>query len=577
MEKTWVLKPRGDETLIQELAKSLSVDPVIANLLVQRGITTFKEADEFFNPDIKKLHDPFLMKDMDKAIMRIEKALNNNEKILIYGDYDVDGTTAVAMLYSFFRKRYSQIRYYIPDRYGEGYGISFKGIDYAANNAFTLVIALDCGIKAVEKIKYANKKGVDFIICDHHLPGDTIPQAVAVLDAKQPGCKYPYKELSGCGVGFKLIQAFCIKRSISFNQIYTFLDLVAVSIASDIVPITDENRILAFYGMEKLNKEPVFGLKAIKKVCGIDDMGMNINDIVFKIGPRINAAGRIETGSKAVELLVSQNEEDALKFAKGINIFNENRRDLDQKITAESIEMINSNEAIKNKKTTVLYNPEWHKGVVGIVASRLIEHYYRPTIILTKSNGFITGSARTVEGFDLYHAIDKCGQLLENYGGHKFAAGISLKPENLNKFIEMFEKVVSESITEKQLIPHIEIDDVLKLSQIDAKFFRILQRFQPYGPENMNPVFVANNVFDSGIGKTVGKKNEHLKLDLRQDSCPGSIFPAIGFGLGSKAMEVAECRTFDVCFSVDKNDFMNKTSLQLRLRDIQLKNLKYYE
>lgn len=572
MEKQWVLKSRGDEALIQELALSLSVDPVIANLLVQRDIKTYKDAEEFFNPDITKLHDPFLMKDMEKAITRIEKALANDEKILIYGDYDVDGTTAVAVTYSFFKERHSKIRYYIPDRYGEGYGISFKGIDYAANNNFTLVIALDCGIKAVEKIEYANSKGIDFIICDHHLPGDNIPNAVAVLDAKQPGCEYPFKELSGCGVGFKLIQAFCIKRNIPFDAIYTYLDLVAVSIASDIVPMTGENRIFAYHGMKKLNENPVIGLKAIKKVSGIESMEMNINDIVFKIGPRINAAGRIETGSKAVELLVSQNEEDAFRFAKDINECNENRKDLDQKIFSDAHEMINSNKSLIENKTTVLFNPDWHKGVVGIVASRLIDYYYRPTVILTKSNGLINGSARTVEGFDLYHAIDQCGHLLENYGGHMFAAGISMKPENLEKFTEMFERVVSENITKEQLTPHIEIDDILNLAQIDAKFFRILQRFQPYGPGNMSPIFGTYNVYDSGTGKTVGKKNEHLKLDLMHDSCPGLIFPAIGFQLGKKAVEVAECRTFDVCFSIDKNDFMNKSTLQLRLRDIRLKN-----
>ncbi len=572
MEKQWVLKSRGDEALIQKLALELSIDPVIANLLVQRNIKTYQEVEEFFNPDITKLHDPFLMKDMDKAIARIEKALESDEKILIYGDYDVDGTTAVAVAYSFFKERHSRIRYYIPDRYGEGYGISFKGIDYAANNNFTLVIALDCGIKAVEKIEYANSKGVDFIICDHHLPGDNIPTAVAVLDAKQPGCEYPFKELSGCGVGFKLIQAFCIRKNIPFEEIYRYLDLVAVSIASDIVPMTGENRIFAYHGMKKLNENPVIGLKAIKKVSGIETMEMNINDIVFKIGPRINAAGRIETGSKAVELLVSQSEEDAFRFAKDINECNENRKDLDQKIFSDAHEMINSNKSLINNKTTVLFNPDWHKGVVGIVASRLIDYYYRPTVILTKSNGLINGSARTVEGFDLYNAIDQCGHLLENYGGHKFAAGISMKPENLEKFTEMFEKIVSENITVEQLTPHIEIDDILNLSQIDPKFFRILQRFQPYGPGNMSPIFGTYNVCDSGTGKTVGKKNEHLKLDLMHDSCPGVIFPAIGFQLGKKAVEVAECRTFDVCFSIDKNDFMNKITLQLRLRDIRLKN-----
>ncbi len=570
MDKAWILKPRGDDRLIKKLANELNVDEVIANLLIHRGLTTYKEAEQFFNPDLANIHDPFLMKNMDKAILRIEKAFENNEKILIYGDYDVDGTTAVALVYSFFKKKYSQIRYYIPDRYGEGYGISFKGIDYAATNNYTLVIALDCGIKAVEKIEYANKKGIDFIICDHHLPGDIIPNAVAVLDAKQRGCDYPFKELSGCGVGFKLIQAFCIKKGIQLDEVFEYLDLVAVSIASDIVPMIGENRIFAFHGMKKLNDNPVIGLKAIKKVSGIENIDMNINDIVFKIGPRINAAGRIETGTKAVELLVSQNEDDALKFAKDIDECNQNRKDLDQKIYSDAQEMVDKDEAIKYKNTTVLYNPDWHKGVVGIVASRLIDCYYRPTIILTKSNGFINGSARTVEGFDLYHAIDQCGHLLENYGGHMFAAGVTMKAENLDKFIKLFEEVVSKDITKEQLTPHIEVDDEISLSQIDAKFFRILQRFQPYGPGNMTPVFVSKNVHDLGTGKTVGKKNEHLKLDILQDNCT-TVFPAIGFGLGNKATEIAETRNFDICFSVDKNDFMNKVSLQLRLRDLRLK------
>lgn len=572
MEKQWVIKPRGEELKVDELASSLSIDPVLANLLVHRGIKTFEEAEAFFNPDLSQLHDPFLMKDMDKAVHRIQTAIEKGENILVYGDYDVDGTTAVAMIYSFFKKLHSKIYYYIPDRYGEGYGISIKGIDYAANNGYSLVIALDCGIKAVEKIKYANSKKIDFIICDHHLPGDNTPDAVAVLDAKQPGCEYPFKDLSGCGVGFKLMQAYCIKQNLPLEETYKYIDLVAVSIASDIVSITGENRIFAYFGMKKLNEDPVTGLKAIKKVSGIDNIDMNINDIVFKIGPRINAAGRIETGSKAVDLLIVENEDEANILAKDINSCNEDRKTLDQKTFSDALEMINSNEKLQKKKTTVLFNPDWHKGIVGIVASRLIDHYYRPTIILTQSNGLISGSARTVEGFDLYNAIDRCGHLLENYGGHMFAAGVSLKPENLEKFTNLFEEIVAENITKEQLIPHIEIDDMVSLKQIDAKFFRILQRFQPYGPGNMTPVFGTQNVSDSGYGRTVGKKNEHLKLDLKHDSCPGVVFPAIGFHLGNKATEVAESRNFDVCFSIDKNEFMNKTTLQLRLRDIRLKN-----
>ena len=574
MEKKWVIKPKGDEVLINELATSLNIDPVLANLLVHRGVKTFEEAEAFFNPDLSQLHDPFLMKDMDKAVDRIELAIKNNESILVYGDYDVDGTTAVSMVYSFFKKRHNNIHYYIPDRYGEGYGISFKGIDYAANNGYSLVIALDCGIKAVEKMKYAGSKNIDFIICDHHLPGDTIPVTAAVLDSKQPGCNYPFKELSGCGVGFKLIQAFSMRNNLSFDEVYAYIDLVAVSIAADIVPITGENRIFAFFGMKKLNENPMVGLKAIKKVSGIESIDMNINDIVFKIGPRINAAGRIETGSKAVDLLTSNSEAEAFKMAEDINSCNEDRKNLDQKTFSDALEMIKKDPDSEKKNTTVLFNEKWHKGIVGIVASRLIDYYYRPTIILTQSNGLISGSARTVEGFDLYNAIDKCGHLLENYGGHMFAAGVTLKPENLERFIKEFEEIVSQNITSEQLTPHIEIDDFVSLSQIDAKFFRILQRFQPFGPGNMTPVFATQNVSDSGYGKTVGKNNDHLKLDLMHDRCPGLIFPAIGFHLGNKVTEVAESRNFDICYSIDKNEFMNKVSLQLRLRDIRLKHFE---
>jgi len=571
MDKLWIVKAKGKTEIIETLAKELNVSKIIANLLAQRNITTFDEAEQFFNPKLSNLHDPFKMKNMGAAINRIENALTNNEKILIYGDYDVDGTTAVALVYSFFKKNYSNIRYYIPDRYGEGYGISFKGIDYAYNNGFKLVIALDCGIKANEKIEYANTKGIDFIICDHHLPGDSIPNALAVLDSKQPGCEYPFKELSGCGVGFKLIQAYSIKNAVPIERVLEYLDLVAVSIASDIVPMTGENRIFAFHGMKKLSENPITGLKAIKKVAGIDNLDMNINDIVFKIGPRINAAGRIETGTKAVELLVEENEEKALKIAKDIDDCNQNRKDLDQSIFSEAQEMIEKSELIKNRKTTVLYNPDWHKGVVGIVASRLIDCYYKPTVILTKSNGFVNGSARTVEGFDLYHAIDKCGNLLENYGGHMFAAGVTLKEDNLNKFIDMFEKVVDETITKEQLTPHIEADDEIELSEIDSKLFRILQRFQPYGPGNMTPVFITKNVNDVGTGRTVGKNNEHLKLDIVQNNKP-LVFSSIAFGHGNKATEIAETKNFDICFSIDKNEFMNKTTLQLRIRDIKFKS-----
>ncbi len=569
-EKKWILKPKGDQKLIDFLSHQLDIHTVLANLLVQRNITTVDEAKKFFRPSLDDLHDPFLMKDMDKAIERLKRAFANQEKILIYGDYDVDGTTAVSLLYSFFRNHYSNIDFYIPDRYAEGYGISFQGIDFAEKHKFSLIIALDCGIKAVEKVKYAKSKNIDFIICDHHLPGDVIPDAIAVLDPKRPDCSYPFKELSGCGVGFKLLQAYCIEEKINLEELYKYLDLVAVSIASDIVPITGENRIIAHYGLKKLNENPIMGLKALIEISKLVDTKLNVNDIVFKIGPRINAAGRIEKGNKAVRLLTSIDEAEARRHARSINDFNEERKELDQTIFKEAIELIEKDPEFPNKKTTVLYKEDWNKGVIGIVASRLIEYYYRPTIILTKSNGLINGSARTVEGFDLYNAIDRCGHLLENYGGHTFAAGLSLKPENLYKFIQAFEKVVSETIKDEQLTPFIEIDDILEFKDIDAKFFRVLHLFEPFGPGNMTPIFVSYNVYDSGSGKTVGKNNEHLKLELKQNSFKNYFFPAIAFNFGHKVDELIQAKRFNVCYSIDKNEFMNKETLQLRIRDFQI-------
>lgn len=570
--KHWIIKPRGDNEVIKLLSEQLDIHPVLANLLVQRGIDTVEKAKSFFVPNLNDLHDPFLMKDMNLAVDRLIKAFQNNEKILIYGDYDVDGTTAVSLLYSFFKKRYNNISYYIPNRYDEGYGISIKGIDYAAQHKFNLVIALDCGIKAIEKIDYANKKNIDFIICDHHLPGDTIPNAIAVLDPKRNDCSYPFKDLSGCGVGFKFLEAYCKKQNIPLEELFQYLDLVAVSIASDIVPIIGENRIIAHFGLIKLNENPIIGLKALKEIARVGQSKLNINDIVFKIGPRINAAGRIENGTKAVELLISETEAEARRHARDINECNEDRKSLDQKIFQEALAMIKSDINYKNKKTTVLFNQNWHKGVIGIVASRLIEYYYRPTIILTQSNGIINGSARTVDGFDLYNAIDKCSHLLENYGGHMFAAGLSLKPEKLYTFIETFENIVSSTITDELLTPHIEIDDVLEFKDIDARFFKILHKFEPFGPGNMTPIFASYNVYDSGSGKTVGKNNEHLKLDLKQESSKNYFFPAIGFNLGYKVEELIHAKKFNICYSIDKNEFMNKVSLQLRIRDIQLSN-----
>ncbi len=567
--KHWILKPKGNNEVIKTLSEKLEIHPVLANLLAQRGIDTVEKAKSFFIPDLNELHDPFLMKDMDKAVDRLIKAFSNNENVLIYGDYDVDGTTAVSLLYSFLKKKYNNLSFYIPDRYNEGYGVSYKGIDYASQQKFDLVIALDCGIKAVEKIEYASQKNVDFIICDHHLPGDSIPDAIAVLDPKRPDCNYPFKDLSGCGVGFKFLQAYCQHENIPLTELFQYLDLVAVSIASDIVPIIGENRIIAHFGLKKLNEDPIMGLKALKDIARVGQMKLNINDIVFKIGPRINAAGRIEHGTKAVELLTSESDAEARRHARDIDECNEDRKSLDQKIFNEAIEMIENDPEFKNKKTTVLFNQNWHKGVIGIVASRLIEYYYRPTIILTQANGIVNGSARTVDGFDLYNAIDRCGHLLENYGGHMFAAGLSLKPEKLYTFVETFEKIVSSSITDELLIPHIEIDDVLEFKDIDARFFKILHKFEPFGPGNMTPIFASYNVYDTGSGRTVGKNEEHLKLDLKQESSKNFFFPAIGFNLGYKVGELIHTKKFNICYSVDKNEFMNKESLQLRIRDIQ--------
>ncbi len=569
MDKKWIIKPKEDEQKINDLAESLSVSEIIANLLVQRGITNFEDAKQFFRPELSQLYDPFLMKDMEMAVGRLDIAIKNNEKILVYGDYDVDGTTAVATVYSFFKKIHPNIDYYIPDRYSEGYGISYKGIDFAAENNFSLVIALDCGIKAVEKIDYANDKDVDFIICDHHTPGDMLPEAVAVLDPKRNDCDYPFKELSGCGVGFKLLQAFARSNKISDDEVFSYLDLAAVSIASDIVPIIDENRVLAYYGLKKLNNDPQLGLKSIIKTSGLEKKEIFITDIVFKIGPRINAAGRIETGAKAVELLIADDTNKANNMSSDINDNNNTRKDFDSTITQQALKMIEVSEELKNRKTTVLYNPKWHKGVIGIVASRLIETYYRPTIVLTQSNGLITGSARSVQGFNLYNAIDACKDLLENFGGHKFAAGLSLKKENLKAFQDKFEQVVSQQIKPDQLIPKINIDAKVKFDDINPKLYRILKQFQPFGPNNMSPVFVTENVFDTGNGKIVGKDKNHLRLSLLQKGNTNKSLPAIAFRQSDCYDIIKEKQLFSVCYNIDENNFNGNTSIQLKVKDIK--------
>lgn len=572
MYKNWVIKLPGETQTTKNLADALGVEYPIANLLVQRGVKTFDEARNFFRPELNQLHDPFLMKDMEKAVERLTLAIKNKEKILVYGDYDVDGTTSVSMMYSFLQHFTSNIDYYIPDRYSEGYGISYKAIDFASKGSFSLIIALDCGIKAVEKIEYANRNKVDFIVCDHHTAGNCIPQAVAVLDPKRPDCNYPYKELSGCGVGFKLLQGYCLKNNINQELIYPFLDLLVVSIASDIVPITGENRVLAYYGLKQINTNPRNGLKAIMKISGLEGKEISIDDIVFKIGPRINASGRIEKGKSSVELMVSDDPNLAANMSGIINDYNNTRRSIDTNITQQALAMIAASKEFQKKKSTILFNPEWHKGVVGIVASRLTESHYKPTIVLTESNGFITGSARSVAGFDLYKAIEACSPLLENFGGHIYAAGLTLKKENLKEFTQRFEEIVSETILNEQQIPNVDIDMELRLRDITPKFYRILRQFEPFGPENMNPVFFTENVVDDGSGKEVGNNNEHLKLNLLHEDEPYKAYSAIGFNMTGYFKQIKKGKPFDICYCIEQNEYRGQTTLQLRIKDIKTDN-----
>ena len=568
MEKKWIIKDKADSIVVRQLADSLGVPGSLANLMAQRYITTREEADSFFNPGLGHLHDPFLMKDMNIAVDRILTAINKKEKILVYGDYDVDGTTAVALTYSFLKGHNSNVEYYIPDRYKEGYGVSFLGLDFAYQNNCKIVITLDCGIKAVEKVKYARSKGIDVIICDHHYPGDEIPKALAVLDPKQPDCGYPYKDLSGCGVGFKLIHALSRVLGMPFVEISNYLDLVAVSIASDIVPMTGENRVMAYFGLKQLNEAPRIGLREIIRESEINK-ALTIEDIVFKIGPRINAAGRMETGSKAVELLISNDSKLATGISKEINCFNIERRTVDRTITNEAMRMISEDQGTVNARTTVLYNPSWKKGVIGIVASRLIETYYRPTVILTESNGFATGSARSVQGYDLYQAIESCSDLLESFGGHMYAAGLTLKKENIKPFMERFEQFVNSTITEDQLMPRVFIDTELAFSEIDEEFFNVINKFQPFGPENMSPVFVSRSVFDTGAGRMVGSSGEHLKLELCQESTGIKSLSAIAFSQANHFEYIRSGKPFDICYSIEMNEFRGNRNLQLNIRDIK--------
>ena len=568
MEKRWKIKEQFKSDEIKELSVALNnLDATLTNILLQRGINSYEKAKSFFRPSLEEIHDPFLMKDMDKAVNRLQSAIENQEKILIYGDYDVDGTTSVALVYSYLKNYHQHIIYYIPDRYTEGYGISFQGIDYAVENNCKLVIALDCGIKANEKIDYANEKGVDFIICDHHRPGDKLPNAVAVLDQKRDDCSYPFKELSGCGIGFKLMQAWTKKTKKEETNLLTYLDLVAISTCADIVPITGENRIFVYYGLKQMNAHPRLGIKTILELAALKSE-LIVKDVVFTIAPRINAAGRIATGNKAVEMLVEENVEKAIEFGGDINDLNSERKDLDKIITQEALSIIAENLALQNKRTTVLFQNNWHKGVIGIVASRLIETHYRPTIILTESNGKATGSARSVKDFDVYNAIDACSDLLDQFGGHKYAAGLTLPLENIDAFIQKFEEVVAAQIDPELLIPQISIDAKLELKQINDKFYKILNQFAPCGPGNMRPVFMSENVFMSETSRVVG--NNHLKMEVFQEENSKLKFSCIAFNLGHQLTEIAEGVPISIVYNIEENYWNGKTTLQLNVKDIKI-------
>jgi single-stranded-DNA-specific exonuclease len=571
MINTWIYRTltKNQIETQKKIADELSISPILAQLLVQRDILTFEDARSFFRPDLTDLHNPFLMKDMDKAVNRLTAAMQKNEKILVYGDYDVDGTTSVSLVYKFLKQFYSNLEFYIPDRYSEGYGISITGIDYAAANDFKLIIALDCGIKAIAKVKYASDLGVDFIICDHHTPDAVLPPAVAVLDPKRDDCTYPYKHLSGCGVGFKLMQAFAITNNIDFVQLTPLLDLLALSIASDIVPITGENRILAFFGLKQINSNPSVGLKGIIDVCGLADKDITISDIVFKIGPRINASGRMKLASEVVELLVSGDHAFAKEKSDTINDYNNDRKDLDKNITDEAIALIGSDDRYKSRKSIVVHKADWHKGVIGIVASRLTEEFYKPSIVLANSNGLASGSARSVQGFDIYKAIDSCRDLLETFGGHMYAAGLSMKEENIPAFTERFEKFVSENILEEQTYPQIDIDAVLEFKDITPKFFRVLKQFAPFGPGNMKPIFASKKVLDFGTSRLVGKEQEHLKLELI-DTSSENVMNGIAFRMYAYNDHLKALNPLDICYTLEENTFNGNTNIQLMIRDIKI-------
>ena len=569
MNHKWNYQPPSQEQTeaAKALAKETGINPVLCKLLLERGITSAAEAKRFFRPQLSELHDPFLMKDMSIAVERLNQAMGKKERILVYGDYDVDGTTAVALVYKFLQQFYSNIDYYIPDRYNEGYGVSVKGVDYAYETGVKLIIVLDCGIKAVEEIAYAKEKGIDFIICDHHVPDDVLPPAVAILNAKRPDATYPYEHLSGCGVGFKFMQAFALNNGIEFNQLTPLLDLVAVSVASDIVPIMGENRVLTYHGLKQLNSNPSVGLKAIIDICGLSEKEITVGDIVFKIGPRINASGRIQNGKEAVELLIEKDFSSALEKAYLINQYNETRKDLDKTMTEEANHIVDSLEGLADRRTIVIYNEAWHKGVIGIVASRLTEIYYRPAVVLTRTDNLATGSARSVSGFDVYKAIENCRDLLENFGGHTYAAGLSMKVENVEEFTHRFETYVSEHILPEQTSAVIDIDAEIDFRDITPKFHADLKKFNPFGPDNHKPVFCTHNVYDYGTSKVVGRDQEHIKLEL-VDNKSNNVMNGIAFGQSSQARYIKTKRSFDICYTIEENTH-KRGEVQLQIEDIK--------
>ena len=550
-----------------KLAAKAGIHPSLGKLLLERGMTTDAEVRRFFRPQLSDLHDPFLMNDMQIAVDRLNAALGRKERIMVYGDYDVDGCTAVALVYKFLQQYYSNIDYYIPDRYEEGYGISKKGVDYAAATGVKLIIVLDCGIKAIEEIAYAKEKGIDFIICDHHVPDDELPVAVAILNPKRRDNHYPYTHLSGCGVGFKFMQAFAASNGIEFNKLSSLLDLCAVSIASDIVPIMGENRILAYHGIRCLNSNPSIGFQAIIEVCGLADRELSMNDIIFKIGPRINASGRMQNGREAVELLVEKDYATALEKASRINLYNEARKDLDKQMTEEAIEQVHDLPQLDDRRSIVIYNEEWHKGVIGIVASRLTEQYYRPAVVLTRSEGMATGSARSVSGFDVYKAVQSCSDLLENFGGHTYAAGLTLKVEHVEEFSRRFEQYVSEHILDEQTEPSLDIDALLDFKDVNFKYYQELKRFAPFGPGNPRPVFCTKRVYDYGTSKVVGRGQEHIKLEL-VDNKSNNIMNGIAFGQSSQARYIKTKRAFDICYAIEENTH-KRGEVQLQIEDIR--------